>query len=229
MIDTQELFSVFDREGRRRYGRRPVTGSGDARREGAPGIPGAPSAACLGFQPVQHATLKIWSGVLLLTLPPSTAPVSETWPGDRDGNRTVCRRVGVRASPPRGDNRVAGVLVFLGLSSTSSFWPPLWGKCSPRVMRSVPSGSHRGHCLGAAARMLGSIRHASASLYGNRPATVFQKPPPLIRSYWMVTDLVLLNRMVIRSYQLVVAFCRTWFAVIVTGSELYVQHGPVRK
>jgi hypothetical protein len=59
-----------------------------------------------------------------------------------------------------------------------------------------------------------------AGLYGNPPATVFQKPMPLIRSYLMVTDLVLLNRMVIRSYQLRLAFCRTtWLAVIVTGSD----------
>ena len=46
-------------------------------------------------------------------------------------------------------------------------------------------------------------------------ATVFQKPEPSIRSNWMVMDL-LLNRMVIRSYQLLFALCRTTsFAVIV--------------
>ncbi len=65
-------------------------------------------------------------------------------------------------------------------------------------------------------------------LYGDDPATVFQKPKPSICSYLMVNDFLLLNRMVIRSYQLLFALRRTWFAVIFTASERNLQHGPVR-
>lgn len=93
----------------------------------------------------------------------------------------------------------------------------------------LPSITSRKTFLDISTPRAGSVLGMRAGLYGNRPATVFQKPMPLIRSNWMVTDLLLLNRMVIRSYQLVFAFCRTtWFAVIVTGSELYLQQGPVR-